>query len=238
MSIWFASLMGALAGTFGTGAGGALAFVANPRNKSISILLSITAGMMLAVVCFELLPEAFAAYSMAVGLLGMAMGVAFVILMDAIVKKFTPGNRFRRAGILMAAGIAIHNLPEGLAIGAGYASAPALGAGLCVLILMHDVPEGLAIGIPLRQGGTGFARVILYSLLSGLPTGLGALLGYWAGQGSGIYISLSMGIAGGAMLYLTASELIPHSNDLHRGRINGVALAAGVALGILAEYIT
>lgn len=239
MSLWFATLMGTLAGTFGTGAGGALAFlVRKPTKRFLSILLSVTAGIMLSVVCFELLPEAFEAHSISTGLAGMAVGVGFVIVVDALATRFSAGNRFRKAGILMAAGIAIHNLPEGLAIGAGYASAPALGAGLCALILLHDVPEGLAIGVPMRQGGAGFVRVCLYALLSGLPTGLGALVGFWMGQGSGLYISLSMGIAGGAMLYLTASELIPQSSDLHRGRINGVALAVGLALGILAEYIT
>lgn len=239
MEWWTATLMGTLAGTLGTGAGGALAFTfRDPSKRFRSALLSATAGMMLAVVCFELLPEAFEAHSMGVGLIGLGIGVAFVVLMDAfLVSRATGNNPYRRAGILMAAGIAVHNFPEGLAIGAGYAAAPALGLGIGLVILLHDLPEGLAIGIPMREGGEGFLRVLGYAILSGLPTGIGALAGFGLGQYSALCISLSMGIAGGAMLYLTCAELIPQSNAMHKGRINGIALAAGVALGILATTL-
>ncbi len=235
MNVWSAALMGSLAGVFGTGAGGLLsAVLEKPGRRTQAVLLSFTAGLMLAVVCFELLPEAFVAHSVAVGLAGLACGVAFVIVLDAALGRFSSIGGAARTGLLMAAGIAMHNFPEGLAIGSGYASAPMLGAGVCTLIALHDVPEGMAVGIPLRRAGASAAKAFAIAALSGTPTGLGALAGYAMGSVSPFMISLNMGIAGGAMLYLIASELMPQAGDLHRGRVSGVALCAGLALGVVA----
>ncbi|MFA7163718.1 MAG: ZIP family metal transporter, partial [Eubacteriales bacterium] len=82
-------------------------------------------------------------------------------------------------------------------------------------------------------GGMGIFRVVLYSLLAGIPTGLGAFIGYILGEISPIFISLCLGFAGGAMVYITASELIPESRDLYKGRISAMGLVAGVFTGIL-----
>ncbi len=233
MRIGFAALMGSLAGILGTGAGGLLAYFAGrPSRRFLSSLLSFTCGLMLAVVCFELLPHAFIAHSIAAGLAGLMLGVAFTVALDGAVSRLSGVTGALRSGIVTAFAIAAHNFPEGLAIGSGYAQAPALGFGLCLLIALHDIPEGLALGVPLRRGGVGPLKVAALAALSGVPTGLGAFLGYAAGSAARSMISLSMGVAGGSMLYLIFAELMPGADDLHRGRINGVAVCVGVAVGI------
>lgn len=234
MDIWSAAGMGMLAGVVGTGLGGLASFILRrPSNRLLSVLMHITGGIMLSMVCFHLLPEAFAVHSMAMGLGGLFLGVGFVVVLDRLISsRLSSKEGFLKAGILMTVGIAIHNFPEGLAIGSGYAETPALGLGMAALIMMHDLPEGMAMGVPLREGGIGLGRVMLYTILSGVPTGIGAIVGYAAGAVSTVAVSLSMGSAAGAMLYLVCSELLPQSAKLHRGAANGIALSVGVALGI------
>lgn len=235
MEIWNATMLGMLSGVVGTGLGGILSFaMRNPSKRFVSVLMHLTGGIMLATVCFHLLPESFEAHSIAMGLAGLFLGVLMVMALDVwISRRQTGRSGFLKTGMLIAAGIALHNFPEGLAIGSGYASAPALGIGVCALIMIHDLPEGIAMGIPLREGGMGFGRVVLYTVISGIPTGLGALLGYGAGIVSTAAVSMSMGLAAGAMLYLISAELIPQSISVYKGAANGLALAAGVALGIV-----
>jgi ZIP family zinc transporter len=77
------------------------------------------------------------------------------------------------------------------------------------------------------------AKIVLAALLAGVPTGIGALIGALAGEISTEFIGLCLGFAGGAMLYITCSELIPESRDLYRGRISGLGLILGILIGII-----
>ena len=132
----------------------------------------------------------------------------------------------------MGVGIALHNLPEGLAIGSGFTAYEAYGLGLSIVIALHDIPEGIAMAIPLNIAGVGKFKVFLYTLLAAVPTGIGALIGYLLGEISQIFISICLGFAGGAMLYITCGELMPESRDLYRGRISTLGIILGIIAGI------
>lgn len=241
-SLLFSTLIGSLAGIVGTGLGGALAFlIKQPSRRYLSSVLGFSAGLMFSVVCFDLLPKAFEIGGLLNGLLGAFGGVALMALLQDIfetrtrpVKGQKRGSKnYIRTGILIGIGIALHNLPEGLAIGTGFSTTQSYGIGLSIVISLHDIPEGIAMATPMRIGGMGIFRVVLYSLLAGIPTGLGAFIGYILGEISPIFISLCLAFAGGAMVYITASELIPESIDLYKGRISAMGLVAGVFIGIL-----
>ena len=243
--IWVSAMIGTAAGIAGTGLGGAIAFLLNrPGKRFLSLLLSFSAGLMIAVVCFDLLPKAFDVGNLSQGLLGLMLGVAMIMVCQEGISRIRLGHPSRngllprgknhlQTGILMGIGIALHNFPEGLAIGSGFATYTAYGMGLSFVIALHDIPEGVAMATPLRMGGMPKAMVFGAALLAGVPTGLGALLGYFIGGISTLFISLCLGFAGGAMLYITCSELIPESRDLHRGRLSSIGLVAGVIAGIL-----
>ena len=114
-----------------------------------------------------------------------------------------PSNRILlKAGIVIGIGLCIHNFPEGLAIGSGFEASNKLGISLAIAICLHDFPEGIAMAVPLKQGGYGKFKVIFYTALSGITTGLGALAGALIGNVSSEAIGLSLGFAGGAMLYI------------------------------------
>jgi ZIP family zinc transporter len=242
----FTTIIGSAAGILGTGLGGAIAFLLNdPGNRLLSTLISFSGGLMIAVVCFDLLPEAFEIAGLSVGVIGIVLGVLLVISLDELLKrgmrvsvrkakgKSRHLSSYLHTGILLGVGIAIHNFPEGLAIGSGFTAVESYGITLSALIAIHDIPEGIAMATPMRIGGLGKLKVFLLAVLAGIPTGIGAFIGYLLGEISPLFISLCLGFAGGAMLYITCSELIPESYDLHRGRMTGLGLIAGTILGIV-----
>lgn len=226
-------LWGGLIGLVGTGLGGLIGvLVGKPNQRALSLLMNGTGGLMLSVSCFDLLPEAYS-MSMGWGVTGLLLGILIMLAADGLMHRRTrhDGNGLKRAGLLVALGLALHNLPEGLAIGSGFAEAPALGVTLGLLIALHDIPEGIALAVPLRAAGMGAVRVLLLALASGLPTGIGAYLGLLAGGVSQEMIALCLGLAGGAMLQITAQEMIPNAGTLYTGWDANLMLALGVALG-------
>lgn len=237
------TVTGTAAGIIGTGLGGAFGFLLNqPGKRMLSTILSMSAGLMMAVVCFDLLPRSFELGGLGIGLLGTIIGVAVIAALQKLLsKKRSRGRSLRNnrrksyvsTGILIGIGIAIHNFPEGLAIGVGFTSFQNFGASLSLIIALHDIPEGIAMATPMRMGGMHPMKIVLAALLAGIPTGIGALIGYILGEISMVFISLCLGFAGGAMLYITCSELIPESRDLYPGRISGVGLILGILLGII-----
>lgn len=236
------ALVGTLAGMAGTGLGGGLAFILNhPTKRYLSTILGFSAGLMISVVCFDLLPMAFEMGGLTNGLVGALAGVIIMaILQDVLDRKKTifkgykKGNKnYIKTGILMGIGIALHNFPEGLAIGTGFTAMHSYGIGLSIVVALHDIPEGIAMATPMRIGGMGRGKTIFYSLMAGIPTGVGAIVGYLLSEISALFISICLGFAGGAMLYLTCSELIPESRDLYKGRISAMGLVAGMFVGIL-----
>ncbi|HHT65384.1 MAG TPA: ZIP family metal transporter [Clostridiales bacterium] len=231
------TIAGTAAGIAGTGLGGAFAFLLRqPGRRLLSTILSLSAGLMMAVVCFDLLPRSFELSGLGIGLLGTVIGAAVIAMIQELLSlKQNPGRRqknYARTGLLIGIGIALHNFPEGLAIGVGFTSFQTFGAGLSLIIALHDVPEGIVMATPMRMGGIHPIKIVFAALLAGVPTGIGALTGYLLGEISPYFIGLCLGFAGGAMLYITCSELIPESRDLYRGRISGIGLVLGMLLGM------
>lgn len=151
------SLIGLLFGTVGTTVGGIIGITSKrTSNKFISFVLSFASGLMLAIVCFSLIPEAMEIADMTITTIGIVLGVITMILCDILVKKIFQKNKTKKetinkkhiinenlikTGIIISIGIALHNIPEGLAIGSGFDSSPSLGLSLAIAICMHDVPE-------------------------------------------------------------------------------------------------
>ena len=229
-------ILSACAGFLGTGLGGLLAILL-PRlsPRAVSRILHFTGGLMIAIVCFELLPEALL-LSQPAALAALLIGIFGMLISDVVltrVHRRKGGSSLLRAGMLIGFGIALHNLPEGLAVGAGYADTPLFGLALCIAIVLHDVPEGLSMALPLREGGMKRVRVFLSALFSGFPTVLGALIGLFAGGMGSNALAACLGLAGGAMLQITCASLLPEAQKKSAGRIETLLLSLGIVTGCL-----
>ena len=140
------------------------------------------------------------------------------------------------AGVVMACAIALHNIPEGMTIGASFAVSDNLmwGTGMIMaeLIGLHNIPEGMAVAVPLISGGTGRVKATLLTAACGLPTVLGAWLGFWLGDIGPLGLTMSLGFASGAMLYVVFGEIMPESYLIYRSKLPAFAVMVGLALGM------
>jgi ZIP family zinc transporter len=127
----------------------------------------------------------------------------------------------------------MHNLPEGIAIGASYVASPALGFTLALTIALHNIPEGIAMACPLCAGGMRLRWILLYTAMAGLPMGLGAFIGASLGFISPLFLSLALGFAAGAMLYIIFGELIPGAQNSGNGHAGTFGAVFGTVAGIL-----
>ncbi len=262
-----------LAGVVGTGLGGLIgALLQKDSNRVVSLLLSFAAGVMLAVVSFDLVVEAIET-EVGVGIViaSVAIGVAVIYLLNRIIDhKTNPQvphidenhpktaddldelihsdhlnqhyiNKDSKlslfvAGIVMVCAIALHNVPEGMTIGASYASNDAVmgtaAITLAVLIGMHNIPEGMAVSVPLIAGGMAKWKAVLITASSGIPTVIGALLGFMLGELGPLGLALSLGFASGAMLYVVFGEILPQAILMYHSKRPAFSAIAGMLVGL------
>jgi ZIP family zinc transporter len=213
-------------------------FLKNPTKRFMAVLMGFTSGIMLSVVCFDLLPEAFDMGGVAASMFGIVLGVAMVLVVEQFIPervsdKYSDNLDMVRSGILLGIGIAVHNFPEGLAVGSGFAASDYLGLGLAITIGLHDMPEGIAMAAPLKLGGINRLKILMYTILAGIPMGLGAFAGELLGEISSSLICLCLSFAGGAMMYITCGELIPKTQNIYKGRISTIGMIVGIICGII-----
>jgi ZIP family zinc transporter len=205
-------LLGAVVGAAGTVVGGVIAMLIGGRVREPRPFLAFAGGMMIAVVFFDMLIESAQVGSVWTMVGGAAAGGAFFALASPLAShEETPS--LRAMGILVLAGIALHNLPEGLAIGSSLVENERIALSLSLLMLVHNVPEGVAVCLPLRLSGMRIAKILWLAFLTGIPTAAGALIGTAVGSISLEMISLCISFAGGAMLYISLKELIPAAGE-------------------------
>ena len=265
-------LITAITGVGGLALGGGLAAALHsPSDKAVSLLLRFTAGVMLSVVCFDLVADAAEGSHILPVLCWIMIGYLCTYLLNCWIDKqahhthshggehehehhhhdHTPDHdihlgtdngelcacghhSLHTAGLVLAAAVALHNMPVGMAIGATFAGAAQDHGGLlaALIIGLHNIPEGMSIAAPLLAGGGKTSGAVGIAALSGLPTILGALAGYGAGTMNPLLLAVSISFAAGAMLYVIFGELLPEAEQLWQNRLSGVATMLGMLLGM------
>ncbi|MBK8970122.1 MAG: ZIP family metal transporter [Hahellaceae bacterium] len=241
-------LWGGLAGFLATAIGALPALALKQLAQRLEdTLLGFAAGMMLAASAFSLLlpgleagnalfQSATAGAAVVVG--GMMLGVLLMLGLD----EFTPHEHDKSGPCgpghascgrvwLFVFAIALHNLPEGMAIGVSFAQGDiSVGLPLTSAIALQDIPEGLAVALALRSAGLAPWQAVIIAALSGLLEPLGALLGLGLSTGLAVSYPIGLGLAAGAMLFVVSHEVIPethrngHQTPATLGLMGGFAL--------------
>ena len=175
---------------------------------------------------------------------GFLAGIFFMLLLDIAAPHAHAGNTadgprcaMRKTAMLTLA-VTIHNIPEGMAVGAAYAGclagAPGLTAAgafaLALGVAIQNFPEGAMISLPLRAAGMSRARAVLCGVLSGAVEPAAALLTIAAAGPFVPFTPYLLSFAAGAMMYVVVDELVPGMTDGKRSGIGTVMFACGFTL--------
>lgn len=234
--LWLSGLISAFTALFGLAMGGMVAFGTKKCGKKFQGgLMGFTGGLLIAFVCFELLPNAFGENRFYSVIIGMLAGIFFIAYLEGKTNQLTGKTKYKgtyKIGTLLALGIAIHNIPEGMAIGSLFAITPIEGIRLCIIIAMHCIPEGLAVCLSVKENKEKSSYLAVLFLFLSLAMGTGGILGAAMSTISPVLVALCFAFAGGVMLYITCGEMIPESKEIWRGRMTTVGSLMGFLLGV------
>lgn len=218
----------------------------HPSDRLLDTLLGLSAGIMLAASFLSLILPGIAAGTERLGdpILGTAaaggsilVGAAMLRLLERVSPHLhltdVPDSPAKGTLPLIAVAIALHNLPEGLAVGVGYSADGGAGNALALAIGIQNMPEGLAVAASLVALGWSRATAVLAALATGLVEPLGALVGVVAvGMAEGL-LPWALCFAGGAMLFVISHEIIP---ETHR-KGHEDAATSGLMVGLAAMLL-
>ncbi|MHB8126919.1 MAG: ZIP family metal transporter [Desulfitobacteriaceae bacterium] len=219
--IWHVLQVSMLAGLATTAGSLLVLMFGQPGERLLSSLLAGAGGVMLAVVSLDLLPMSWQIGPLPQVLVGLFLGLLFMQLADRLLNStnnslpLTRRQRLKRLGLLVASGIALHDLPEGMAIALGLEASGNLGVVIALAITLHNLPEGMATTAPLRMAKIRSWKILLLNLGIAFFTPLGALLGIFALDATRNSMAFFLAFAAGAMAFLVFAELLPLSRERH-----------------------
>jgi ZIP family zinc transporter len=251
-----AILLSVLAG-LATGIGGLIVVsLKKVSKKTLSFGLGLSSGIMVIIGIRDLFGKSIELSNYYLAVASFMAGALFILAIDYLVPhefvhreegirrhaedaKHLPSRMEKKrsglmaAGIIMALGITIHNIPEGMIVGAGYAAMPAFGIVLAFAIALHNIPEGVAVAVPLCASGYSKRKTFWVTLVSGLAEPLGAVAAVaFISIMPGVLPSM-LGFAGGVMTYITMDELIPTAQKYGSPHAIGFGLMGGLVLAMI-----
>ncbi len=251
-------LMGVVASgcaSLGTAAGSLGVFAIRSLSRRMEDgLLSLAAGIMLAATFFSLLlpaleyateeygSEALSAIAVALGVL-VGAGTLFTIHQRAPHEHFITGRegasstKLGRIWLFVIA-ITLHNFPEGLAVGVGFAGGEvANGVSLALGIGLQNIPEGLAVSVALLSVGYSPSRCALVGVLSGMVEPVGGLVGAVAVASASMVMPLALAFAAGAMLFIISDEIIPETHQNGNQNLATFTLLVGFVIMMILDVV-
>jgi ZIP family zinc transporter len=221
-------------------------------------ILGLGAGLMMAAATLGLLTEALEGVHGPSGLsmaalakvvVGFLLGVIVAAIMDRLIPHRHAGGHHGHIGIeghgehqedlrrsyVIIGALSIHRIPEGIAIGAGFAAGPTsrLGWLLVLSVGIQNVCEGVVMAAPLRLAGVPAWRGLLVVAASGLAVPFGAILGLALSSFAASTLPVVLALAAGILIYVTSNEVIPES---HSHGHEGTA-STGLVLGFLLTMV-
>ena len=249
----YMGFLASLCASFGTTVGSLGVFAIRQLSRKMEDgLLSLAAGIMLAASFFSLLLPALEHASKDYGseLIG-ALAVGAGTLMGAtvlyVIHQYAPHQHFdsRREGSskyklgriwLFVIAITLHNFPEGLAVGVGFAGGEVKnGVTLAIGIGLQNIPEGLAVAVALLSVGYTALRSALIGIASGLIEPVGGLIGATAVSSAAVLMPWALAFAAGAMLFIISDEIIPETHNKGNQNLATFTLLGGFVLMMILD---
>lgn len=237
------------------GIGSLLSFFAKETNKRfLALSLSFSAGIMVYVSFMAILPEGISLIEENLGhdkghniaLLAFFSGMIIVAIIEKIIHNLggdhhdhghtghhhmdKEGEHLNKLGLLSAIAIAIHNLPEGLAIFTAGLNDISLAIPIAAAVIMHNIPLGMAISIPIYYSTKSRKKAMIYTILVGLCQPLGAVLGYLLLYKffSDLLFGILFAMIAGIMIFVAVDELLPTSQRYEDHHISVYGFIVGM----------
>ena len=210
-------------------------FIRSTELRWRGIAAATASGMMLSASVFALADEALSRGAALDVIIGMLAGALFFSWTAKLIDKkgWTIGGlseKGSRQTLLLLLTLFVHSIPEGAAIGVGYATGEIkFGWLLAVAIAVHNIPEGTAVSLPLKANGASLGKCIWYSILTSMPQPIVAVPAFLLVSVFQPLLPASLGFAGGAMIFLVIQELLPESFE----HSSPTEAAWGVTVGLV-----
>ncbi|MEW6749156.1 MAG: ZIP family metal transporter [Candidatus Micrarchaeota archaeon] len=230
------AIFGALTVLLATSAGAlAVLFFGCLKGTKDTALLSFSAGVM-AYASIEMLSESYELSGALPMIAGFLIGIAALTLSERalphvhqhITKKEL--EHTKKKALMIGGAIAIHNIPEGLAIATAFASSVPLGWFVTTTMAIQDVPEGTLISAPLLCYGMKKSRAILFGVLSGLVEAAAAIAGFMFLSIFTPLIPIALAFSAGAMAFVVMVELLPDAFGKGHERVGALAFIGGAVV--------
>ncbi|TCK92404.1 ZIP family zinc transporter [Natranaerovirga hydrolytica] len=240
----YALIIGFFSGLIGLTIGTTTAYsVTNRGNRCESMITGFTGGLMLSIIYIDILPEAFSQSGLKTTLIGMLIGIFFLQIVEYVVNlKLTRKVKnklelgYKKTAFMIAIALALHNIPEGLAIGSLVSDNIYKGLKFGLVITMHNIPEGFIIASPFKKSNVPLRKIIYLSLGISFFMGISGYFGYILSSASKVFMSISLGMAGGIMLYVTCGEILMKSLEKWKGKSVILSVILGIIIGIIISY--
>lgn len=236
-------------------------FIGHKNEKILSVAENLASGFMLAVVFFDLMPQTFEYAGLFLNVIGLLLGITTILLISAVSLKnvYTNGSKYaiiknkiaclcsantnnsttasKSSKKLIASGyttliaVALHNIPEGIAIGS--LASQNLALSTAILIGLHNIPEGVAMCLPLAKIGVKWNKTLLFAFLTSLATAVGAMFGYLMSDIDEQVIALFLSFSSGAMLQIVFGDILADSSNQKTTSFLIVGLLVGMIIAKL-----
>ncbi|BAH08322.1 hypothetical protein CKR_3271 [Clostridium kluyveri NBRC 12016] len=237
IDMFYIVIIGSIVSLLGTMIGASLgAAVKKPSNKLLGFIIGFAGGVMLSVVVFDLIPEATSKWSFLYTILFVILGVIIIAIVDDKI-NINNSNRHIRAAFMASLGLMLHNFPEGIIVGCGFAAGSTLGIKMSIIITIHDIPEGIAVAAPLVASKVKNSKILFYAFITAFPTAIGTFTGAYIANISPNVLGMCLSIASGIMLYVICGEMIPESSKLWEGITSTLGTLSGIILGLVIVQI-
>lgn len=218
--------------------------------KTGKIVTGFAAGVMIAASVWSLLLPAIEESSYYVAALGFLSGIVFLLILDTLVphihatadKAEGKKSGLSKSALLMLA-VTLHNIPEGMAVGAAAAASMSTDGGisytsalaLSLGIALQNFPEGLIVSMPLYKEGKRRSRAFLEGAASGIVEPIGALVAFLFVSLLSSMLPFLLAFAAGAMFYVVVEELIPEASEGEHSNMGTIGAALGFAIMMLLD---